>query len=70
MRFLVGVHISDNDIAYQPWYEDILCDLRIKNRIELNKVEVAKPKELGEEKTDYKNFLSKHFTVNATENSK
>ena len=43
--------------------------MAIKNRNNLDKVEVAKPKTVGQDKTDYKNFLAKHFTINGTENN-
>ena len=66
MRFLVGVHLSDNDITYQPFYTDILCDLGILDRNELNKPPVVKPKELPKEKTDYKMFLNENFIINTS----
>ena len=70
MRFLVGAHLSDNDITNQPYYTDVLCELGIQNRIDLNKKEVAKPNEKTKDKTDYKTFLAKYFTKNNTQDIK
>ena len=69
MQFLVGIHLSDNDVTYQPFYPDILYDLAIKDKKELNKVQETKPKELPKEKTDYKTFLDNHYTINMSKQS-